>query len=149
MRMRKLQCPSAGGAPTARRGTAAVEFAVIASFLVLLAMGTIEVTRAVQVKDMLTDAVRSGCRLAIQPGTANAAVTANINQVLTNAGIPIADVTVTVQVNGVTADASTAIKGDRISVKISLPVADVGWVTPRFFTGTSVESETLVMKRQG
>jgi Flp pilus assembly protein TadG len=149
MRMRQTELATLSRAETHRRGTAAVEFAILVPFLAVLAMGMIEVTRGVQVKDMLTDAVRSGCRLAIQPGTASATVQANINQVLTNAGIPTGDVTITIQVNGQTVDASTAVKGDTISVKIALPVDDVGWVTPVFFSGKSVESETLVMMRQG
>jgi Flp pilus assembly protein TadG len=132
-----------------RRGTATVEFAIVAPVLIVLAMGLIEVTRAVQVKNTLTDAVRSGCRLAIQPGASNAVVVANINQVLTNAGIPTGDVTVTIQVNGTTADVSTAVQGNMVSVKIGLPVDDVAWVIPMFFTSKSVESETLVMMRQG
>jgi Flp pilus assembly protein TadG len=149
MRMRKLECGTTRRAGALRRGTAAVEFAVIVSFLVVVAMGMIEVTRAVQVKDVLTDAVRSGCRLAIQPGTANSDVQANINTILTNAGIPTKSVTTTIQVNGKTVDVSTANKGDKISVQIGLPVDSVGWVTPMFFTNQSVESELLVMMRQG
>jgi Flp pilus assembly protein TadG len=149
MRMRKLECGTTRRAGALRRGTAAVEFAVIVSFLVVVAMGMIEVTRAVQVKDVLTDGVRSGCRLAVQPGTSNAAVKANINQILTNAGIPTSAVTVTIMVNGKTVDVSTALQGDKVSVQIGLPVDAVGWVTPMFFTGQSVESEILVMMRQG
>ncbi len=132
---------------TDRTGTATVEFAVIAPFLVALLLGTVEVTRAIQVKNYLTDTARSGGRLAIQPGTSNADITSNINSILTNDGINSADATITVQVNGATTDARNAIRGDKISLKISVPINKINWVSPLFFPTTAVESEMLVMMR--
>ncbi len=132
-----------------RRGAAVVEFAVIAPFLVAVTMGMIEVTRAVQVKDILTDAARSGCRLAALPATSNSAVTANVNTILTAAGISPSLATITIRVNGKVADVITATQGDQVSVQVAVPVDQVGWVTPVFFSRQSVESETLVMMRQG
>ena len=132
-----------------RRGAAAVEFAILVPFLAVLAIGMIEVTRAVQVKEVLTDAVRSSCRLAIQPAATNAAVKANINQILTGAGITASYATITIQVNGKAVDVATAVQGDQISVRVGLPLAQVGYVTPMFFTTQNVESETLIMMRQG
>lgn len=133
----------------ARFGSAAVEFAVIVPFLVLVSMAMIEVTRGVQVKNTLTDAARSGCRLAIQPGTTNAAVVSNINQLMTNAGIAASLVTITIQVNGKTVDVGTAVQGDQISVMVAVPVDALGWVTPRIITQQTIASETLIMMRQG
>jgi len=132
-----------------RRASAAVEFAVIAPFLALLALGIVEVTRAIQVKNALTDAARSGCRLAIRPATASAAVQADINNNLTDAGIPSASVTITILVNGSPADALTAVQGDQVTVKVAVPVSQVGWITPMFFSQQSVESQTVIMMRQG
>jgi Flp pilus assembly protein TadG len=128
-----------------RRGSAVVEFAVIAPFLVAVTMGMMEVTRAVQVKNYLTDAARSGCRKAIQPGSSNSVVTDNINTILTANGITSSDATITILVAGQSVDVSTADKYDQISVRVSLPIAKVNWVTPYFFSSTAVESETLVM----
>jgi Flp pilus assembly protein TadG len=133
----------------ARHGAAVVEFAVIAPFLTMIALGMIEVTRAIQVKDVLTDAVRSSCRLAILPGSDNAAVTSNINTLLNNAGIPPDYVTITIQVNGQTADVKTAVQGDKVAVQLAVPLDKVSWITPLFFTDQSVDSETLTMMRQG
>jgi Flp pilus assembly protein TadG len=133
----------------ARHGAAVVEFAVIAPFLTMIALGMIEVTRAIQVKDVLTDAVRSSCRLAILPGSDNAAVTSNINTLLNNAGIPPDYATITIQVNGQTADVKTAVQGDKVAVQLSVPLDKVSWITPLFFTDQSVDSETLTMMRQG
>jgi Flp pilus assembly protein TadG len=132
-----------------RPGSAVVEFAVIAPFLATIALGMIEVTRAVQVKDVLTDAVRSGCRLAALPGSDNTAVTNNISTILNNAGIPPAYATITIQVNGKTADVKTAVQGDKVSVQLAVPINKVNWITPLFFTNQSVDTETLTMMRQG
>jgi len=133
-----------------RRGAAAVELAVVLSFVLIpAAYGMIELSRAIQVKDQLTDATRSGCRLAIQPGASNSTVTANINAALTAQGFNPANATVTILVNGQAVDVSTAQPGDQISVKVSLPAATVGYVLPLFMSSNSVDSETLVMMRLG
>ena len=128
-----------------RRGTAAVEFAVIAPVFVTLTMGMMEVTRAIQVKSYLTDAARSSCRLATQPGSSNSTVTANINTILTSNGLNPSDATITIQVNGNTADVNTAQKYQPVSVKIAIPISKVSWVPLSIFSSSSLTSETLVM----
>ena len=128
-----------------RRGSAAVEFAVIAPILATLMMGMMEVTRAVQVKNYLTDAARSACRVAIQPGSTTSSVTDNINTALTNNGLTSTDATPTILVNGANVDLNTAVKYDQISVKISMPISKVSWVKLFYFSSSSVESETLIM----
>ncbi len=50
-----------------RRGIAATEFAVIAPFLGILILGMFELARGIMVKQMLNDAARRACRVAIQP----------------------------------------------------------------------------------
>jgi Flp pilus assembly protein TadG len=128
-----------------RRGSAAVEFAVIAPVLVILVLGMLEVTRAVQVKNYLTDAARSSCRIAIQPGKNTQNVTDNITTVLTGDGINASYATATILVNGQNVDVNTAKKYDQISVKISIPISKVSWVGLVYFTNSQVESETLIM----
>lgn len=138
-----------------RRATAAVEFAVIASLILApLTAGMLEVTRAIQVKCYLTDAVRSACRHAAVPGCTTASVKSAVDQVLTNNKISAADATVTTKVfdsKGTfkTNDVSLAVQNDRISVQVSIPLSKVGWVSPIIFSNQSITSETLVMLRQG
>lgn len=131
-----------------RIGTATVEFAVIAPILVALMLGMVEVTRAIQVKNFLTDTARSGCRYGVQPGISTQNIKDNINSILTNDGISASDATITVQVNGATADASTANRGDRLTVKVQVPTSKIGWVTPLFLPSTAVASESVHMVRQ-
>jgi Flp pilus assembly protein TadG len=130
-----------------RVGGAVVEFAVIAPLLVTLVLGTVEVTRAIQVKNVLTDTARSGCRIAIESGANSQSVKDNINTILTQNGIDTKLATTTILVNNKNVDASTAVKYDIVSVKIALPIAGVNWVSPLFFPKLAVESETLVMMR--
>ena len=129
----------------ARPGAALVEFAVVSPVLVLLVMGMIEVSRAIQVKNYLTDASRSAGRVAIQPGNSTSDVTANVNSILTANGLPTAYATTTVLVNGASVDVNTAKKYDLISVQVSIPVSRVNWVPLIYFNSTSVESEKISM----
>lgn len=132
-----------------RRAIAAVEFAIVLPFLVLLATGTFELARAIMVRQVLTDAARKACRTGSLPGAANSNVTQDVNDILTDNSIATSAATVTILVNGQAVDASTAVNGDQLSVKVSVPFNKVAWTPLFFFTNTSIETETLVMMRQG
>jgi Flp pilus assembly protein TadG len=133
-----------------RRASAAVEMAIVLTFIFGPATyGMIEMSRAIQVKEFLTGTARSAGTVAIKPGGDNAAVTANVTSSLTAYGIDPTLATTTVKVNGVAVDVSTAVAGDQISIKIALPAAQVNWMLPMFLSNSSVESETLIMMRQG
>src|SRR4051794_4079693 len=99
---------------TPRRGTAAVEFAVIAPVLIIFFLGMIEVTRAIQVKNCLTDIARSSCRVAIKSGSSTQNVKDNINTILSANGINTSYATISILVNGNNVDANTAKKYDQI-----------------------------------
>ena len=101
------------------------------------------------VRQVLTDAVRKGCRNGALPGHTNSNITQDVNDVLSDNAIPTADATITILVNGAAVDASTAQQYQQISVKASVPFNKVSWTPLFFFTNASVESETLVMMRQG
>lgn len=131
-----------------RSGLAAAEFALVLPFLVFLAIGMIEMGRGLQVKEILSDAARKGCRTGIQPLATNTTVSADVNNVLTDNNITASDATITIQVNGVTANVNTAKQNDKISVKVSIPVSKIAWITPLFLPGSSIESSTMVMLRQ-
>lgn len=130
-----------------RPGLAVVEFAVIAPFLVFLSVGLIEMARGYQVKEVLTDAVRRGGRNAAIPSTSNSTIQSDISSVLTKNGITASDATVTITVNGSNVNASTAKTGDKIAVKVSIPVSKVAIITPLFLPGSNLKSETLVVMR--
>jgi Flp pilus assembly protein TadG len=132
-----------------RSGAAVVEFALLAPLLGVLVVGMIETSRGLLVKEILSDAARKGCRAGIQPAAASSAITADVNNILSDNQINSGDATVTVLVNGVQADASTAQQNDQISVKVSIPASKVSWGVSLFLGGGTIESETIVMMRQG
>ena len=135
-------------ARTRRRGIATVEFAFVGVVLVFLTIGMVEVARGMMVKETLSNAARRGCRTAILPTGTNSAIQTDIDRVLTAHNIKSSDATATVMVNDQVADITTAKQNDKISVRISVPVAKVCWITPLFLAGSNFESETVVMMRQ-
>ncbi len=132
-----------------RRAVAAVEFAVLAPFLFTLATGAFEVGRGIMVRQILTDAARKACRNGALPGQTSSNITSEVNDILSDNSVPTSAATITILVNGKAVDASTAQQGDQVSVKVSMPFKKVSWTPLFFFTNASVESETLVMMRQG
>jgi hypothetical protein len=104
-----------------------VEFALLAPFLFTLSIGAFEVGRAIMAREVLTDAARKGCRISTLPGKGNTDITADVNDILIDNGIPTGDATITILVSGNVVDASTAQSGDAISVKVTVPFNDVTW----------------------
>lgn len=131
-----------------RSAAAAVEFAVVATILAVITIGLMEMARGMMIKETLSNAARRGCRTAILPTGTNAGVNTDVTKVLTDHNLKYDDATVQVLVNDKVADASTALQYDKIAVKVSIPVAKVTWITPFFFSASSIESETVVMMRQ-
>jgi len=131
-----------------RFGVAVLEFAVIAPVLVFVVIGMLELARGLQVKETLTDAARKGCRTALPSTGTNAAVTADINTVLTNSNLSSTAATIIIQVNGANVDVSTAAANTPISVKVAIPYSSTGGISGFFLTGASIESEKIVMMSQ-
>ena len=86
-----------------RRGTAVVEFAVVAPILFLIILGMIEMARGYMVEHLLTNGARIGARAAIIEGTSSSGIETAVTNYLDDSGITGA--TVTVQVNGPAPDA--------------------------------------------
>jgi Flp pilus assembly protein TadG len=126
-----------------------LEFAFVVPILIAMAVGALEVARAITVRQVLSDAVRKGCRTAVLPSGTNAAITQDVNNVLTLNNINASAATPTILVNGQSVDASTAKQNDQISVKVSIPFSAISWTSPIFLKNSNVESVTLVMLRQG
>jgi Flp pilus assembly protein TadG len=140
-------------APGARRrprrpGTSVVEFALFAPLLGVLMMGMFEMGRAMNAKEILSDAARKAGRTGILPNKATSDITTEASNILSDNSISTSQLTVTVLVNGASADASTAVRGDQISVKVSIPASQVLWLSPFFLNNQTIESETIVMMRQ-
>jgi Flp pilus assembly protein TadG len=132
-----------------RRATAAVEMALTLPVFISAVLGIVELGRGIMISQLLETAARNGARLAIIDGTTNAQVTSSVQTFLqTTANIAPAYVTVAVADNGnggtPIANAAT---GDTISVTVSVPFADVSWLTPSYLSGVNL-SALCVMQHE-
>jgi Flp pilus assembly protein TadG len=125
-----------------RRGTAAVEFAVVAPVFLLFVFGMIEYGRMVMVYQVLTNASREGARVAVLDGATTASVTAQINAYMTSASITGWTVTVTPD------PPENAEYGDPVTVTVSIPFSQVSWLpSPMYLGGKTLQAAT-VMRRE-
>jgi Flp pilus assembly protein TadG len=142
-----------------RRGIAVTEFAIVCPILALVLMGMIELCRGIQVKVILSDAARKGCRTGIQRDKGNADITSDCTNIMTdnnldstkfNPSAGIGSITITVtDPNGTSLGESLdAPSGSVVSVQVSIPVSSTSWVPSVFLTTGSLESETVVMMKQ-
>jgi Flp pilus assembly protein TadG len=114
-----------------RRGTAAVELAVVAPLVVGLLVGLLEVGRLVQANQIVSNAAREGARKASTGINSYSDVQTAVANYLTNAGITNqSGLTVTVydvtQGNsGPQFNPSTATKLDQLQITVTLPASNV------------------------
>jgi Flp pilus assembly protein TadG len=167
MRYRPSSNPGAGlnaGQPSAARhakrrsGLASVEFAMVLPFLGFIILGMFELNQAMISKVILSDAARKGCRVGVLPGgmldsnktgAIALSITQNIDNILTDNGVPLTNRVITVKVNGTEADPINAVPGDQISVEVKVPVSDLYYGTSFFLPSAVMESGSIVMMRQG
>ena len=135
--------PSAAG----RRAVAAVELAVVAPFIVTLILGMVEIGHGIAVKESLSDAAQKACRAGAQPGKTTAQAQAEVDNIMQDLGIT--GYSTAILVNGQQTDIKDAKHNDQISVKVSVPVSQVSWTTTFFLSAQDLESETVIMLRQG
>lgn len=122
-----------GRKPRRRRGTLAVEVAVVAPLVFFITLGIIDIGRCLMVIHLLNNAAQLGCRAGIIEGQTTAGIKSVVVDAMTATGV--SGDTATVQVNDGSADASTAVAGDEITVIVKVPVSSVTWVpAPRFPT---------------
>jgi Flp pilus assembly protein TadG len=157
--------PPASARSRRRRAIAATEFALLAPFLAALIVGMFEMGRAMMVKDILTNAARKGCRTGVTLPKTYQNILDDVNNILTDNSLPSSKATITVQIATYTGTSTTPSWGpwttvsssssytpkvlDKVLVKISMNVTDVLWFAPTFMAKTAIESETVIMLRQG
>lgn len=115
-----------------RHGAAAVEFAIILPFLLLLLLGIWEVGRIVQVKQIVSNAAREGARAASTGTKDFDQVKAIIETYLTNSGVDPTGITVELtnatSGSGPADDPTQADQLDLLQIFVSLPVDNVRWL---------------------
>jgi Flp pilus assembly protein TadG len=119
-----------------------VEFALVVPVFITIVFGILEVSRALMVQHLLTNAARAGARAGIIEGASNTTINSAVSSALTNMGI--SGDTVTVEINDNVADASTANPTDEITVLVSVPVSNISWLpVPLFLSGSITGKYTL------
>lgn len=120
-----------------RQGVHLVEMAFVLPIVLTMILGIIQVGYLLMVSHLLQDAARQGCRQAcLRLNRSNASVTSSVNSWLRQVGVDPSNATVTILVNNNAADVSTAIAGDDVIVKVSVPSSTVA-IVPELFTGFS------------
>jgi Flp pilus assembly protein TadG len=109
----------------------------------MLVLGSIEFGRVLMIGQMATNAARAGCRQGTLSGSTTDTITTAVDNALTGGGITGG--TVTVKVNDVVADASTATTGDKITVQVSVPLAQNQWLNTAMFVLSGSAQSTAVM----
>jgi Flp pilus assembly protein TadG len=114
-----------------RRAASLVEFAFVAPILLFIVLTIIEYGRAFMVMELLTDAARRGCRLAILEG----ATTQEIKDTAVTylAGFGISGDSAQVVINdgaGNVTEAQNVPAYSEMTVIVSVPTSDVSWMPP-------------------
>jgi len=126
----------------ARRGTAAVEFALVAPIFFMLMIGMIEVGRAIMVQQVLINASRVGARRAVMLSSSEQEVLDAVSNYFTGVGL-----------TGVSAsvapDPAVAEGGDAITVTTTVAYSSVTWLPTPWFMGDKTLSATSVMRKEG
>jgi Flp pilus assembly protein TadG len=128
---------------SSRKGTATVELAVCLPLLVIIALGSIEATNAIFLKEHLTSAAYEGARKATTIGQTSTTATTAVQAVLTQFGIAGGTITVTPAVG----TATTA--GTQVTVSVAAPLGSNSCLQP-FIIGKAISNvgATVVMDHQ-
>jgi Flp pilus assembly protein TadG len=109
----------------------------------IIALGSIEATNAIFLKQHLTSAAYEGARAAIAPGQTSAGATTAAQNVLTAFGISGGSISITPALTATTAT------GTQVTVTVSAPLASNSW-TSAFIVGKTITtvSATAIMDHQ-
>jgi Flp pilus assembly protein TadG len=128
----------------ARRGVAAVEFAVVAPVLFLLVAGIIEFGRAMMVESILANAAQRGARVGVLNGGQTSDVSTTVDSELATGGISGATTVVTPD------PPSKAYAGQDVTVAVSVKFSQVSWLPlPWFLKNTTLKSTATLQRELG
>ena len=125
-----------------RRGSAAVEFALVAPLFFILVFGMIEVGRMVMVQQVITNASREGARLAVLDTATVAEIETTVEDFLSSGMISGADVIVSPD------PPSDAGHGEPVTVTVEIAFDKVSWLPSPVFLGDVNLSASTAMRRE-
>jgi len=115
------------------------EVALGLPFFFLLIFSVIEMTRLGMAYDLLTAAVREGCRVAVIPGNTTATAESAAQAILNAGGITSYNTPQWTWGNSQTSLSGTHL-GDRVTLTISVPFRNVSWLATPLFLGSATLS---------
>lgn len=124
-----------------RRGSSAVEFAVIAPLMILFTFGLVEIGRLMLVKQTVTHATREGARVAVRP-------TADLADVMQR----VRDELLTLEIEDVVIETEPAFlelvePGGEVTVRVRVGIDTVSWIPGYFnFSVNDVVAETCMRR---
>jgi Flp pilus assembly protein TadG len=120
-----------------RRGTAAVEFAIVLPIFLVLVLGIIECGRGMMVAEALANAARIGARRASIDTATNSEVQQTVRDFCTSSlALTPEQIDVTISVNGnASAQIADAVEGDLCSVTVDVAFSDVSWLPTSMWFG--------------
>lgn len=128
-----------------RRGSAVVEFAIVAPVFFAFTLGMVEVGRGVMVQQILTTASREGARQAVLDSATQSSVTSFITSFLNSSSVNGAGATITISPTLPTASGYNG----PVTVTVSIPFSQVSWSpSPIFLNGKTLTASTT-MQREG
>ncbi|QDV14779.1 TadE-like protein [Rosistilla oblonga] len=126
-----------------RKGVAAVEMAIVAPTILLIAFGVQEVTAAIHLQQTLTICAYEAARVALQPDTTEANVKATCDKILLARRVVNASVKVT------PSDYQNKDYGTEITVTVSADLEGNSLGPLLVLSNRSVVGEVTVMKEHG
>jgi Flp pilus assembly protein TadG len=108
----------------------------------MLILGIIEFGRMVMVQQILTNSAREGARVAVLSNATTAQVNSAVNNYLS--AVSISGQTVTVNPD----PPSSATYGSLVTVTVTIPFADVSWITPFFLGSTTLKAQCVMRTEQ-
>lgn len=129
-------------------GAAAVELAIVLPVITTLLLGSIETGRGIMVGQILSNAVRSGARVATIEGSTNQGVIDVVRSFAAPAlGVSPSQITVTISISNPAAGGtlSGAASKDLLTVTASVPYTEVAYVPASFLAGRSISASCTMM----
>jgi Flp pilus assembly protein TadG len=134
-----VKCISPRRLAGSRRASAAVELAVCLPMLMIVAMGTLEITDLMYLRERLKTAAFEGARKGTATSQTAASATAAATSVLTQRGITSGSVSVSPA--GLS---STTAKGTEVTVTVSAPMGSNSYMKPYLLSGVVTNVSTSV-----
>ena len=152
-----LRRPTQYDVPQDRRGTATVEFAMVAPLFLLVVLGVAEMSTAIHTYNVMYSAVREGGRLASMDfssyvtgnQTANEKVIRDIRAVLSAAGLPAEQVTITITEAESTNEFDLSDTGNYLEmfrISASVPFSDVSLFSSNYMTSQVIHADMVYRK---